>query len=85
MKDEYKQTNYYKQKTADLKLNRLMGRIKKNARGPNPLSNLKKKPIISNESKNNSNINNSSENNIVIKEKRKRVRNRKNKLQLNIN
>jgi hypothetical protein len=88
MKDEYKESKYYKQKLADLKLNKMMNRIRKHAKGPNPLSNLKKKSLR--ENPNNINSYNPEDgisyNNIGIKEKRKRSRNRKNKINnININ
>jgi len=43
LKEEFKQSDYYKQKQEDYKLNKLMGRIRKKAKGPNPLSCKKKK------------------------------------------
>lgn len=43
MKEEYKQSDHYKKKMEDLKLNKLMGRIRKKAKGPNPLSCKKSK------------------------------------------
>jgi U3 small nucleolar RNA-associated protein 23 len=45
MKEEYKQSNHYLRKMEDLKLNKLMGRIRKKAKGPNPLSCRKKKKV----------------------------------------
>ena len=43
MKEEYKASNHYIRKMEDYKLNKLMGRIRKKAGGPNPLSCKKKK------------------------------------------
>ena len=40
--EEFKNSKYYKQKQEELKLNKLMGKIRKKAKGPNPLS-VKKK------------------------------------------
>jgi len=45
MKDEYKQSQHYKRKEEDFKINKLMNRIKKKAKGPNPLSVKKKKKV----------------------------------------
>jgi hypothetical protein len=42
MKEEYKNSLHFKRKTEEFKLNKLMGRIRKKAKGPNPLS-IKKK------------------------------------------
>jgi U3 small nucleolar RNA-associated protein 23 len=42
MKEEYKHSLHYKRKTEDFKINKIMGRIRKKANGPNPLS-VKKK------------------------------------------
>jgi hypothetical protein len=42
MKEEYKHTSHYKRKVEEMKINKLMGRIRKKAKGPNPLS-VKKK------------------------------------------
>lgn len=43
MKEEYKKSLHFKRKDEDLKLMRINGRLKKKAKGPNPLSCLKKK------------------------------------------
>ena len=40
---EFKNSAYYKRKSEEYKLNKLMGKIKKKANGPNPLSVKKKK------------------------------------------
>ena len=40
--EEFKNSKYYKQKQEEYKLNKLMGKIRKKAKGPNPLS-VKKK------------------------------------------
>ena len=40
--EEFKSSKYYKQKQEEFKLNKLMGKIRKKAKGPNPLS-VKKK------------------------------------------
>ena len=40
--EEFKNSKYYKQKQEEFKLNKLMGKIRKKAKGPNPLS-VKKK------------------------------------------
>ena len=48
MKDEYKKSDHYKNKMENFKLNRLMGRIKKKANGPNPLSCKRKKIVYEN-------------------------------------
>jgi len=39
---EFKESKYYKRKQEEFKLNKLMGNIRKKAKGPNPLS-VKKK------------------------------------------
>ena len=41
--EEMKESKYYKQKMEEYKLNKLMGKIRKKAKGPNPLSLKKKK------------------------------------------
>ena len=41
--EEMKESKYYKQKMEEYKLNKLMGKIRKKAKGPNPLSVKKKK------------------------------------------
>ena len=41
--EEFKNSKYYKQKQEEYKLNKLMGKIRKKAKGPNPLSVKKKK------------------------------------------
>ena len=41
--EEFKNSKYYKQKQEELKINKLMGKIRKKAKGPNPLSVKKKK------------------------------------------
>jgi hypothetical protein len=43
MKEEYMKTHHFKKKIEDFKINKIMGRIKKHAKGPNPLSVKKKK------------------------------------------
>lgn len=43
MKEEYKKSDHYKRKVEELKLLKVMGRVKKIAKGPNPLSVKKKK------------------------------------------
>jgi U3 small nucleolar RNA-associated protein 23 len=43
IKEEYKDSEHYKKKVEDFKINKIMGRIKKNAKGPHPLSCKKKK------------------------------------------
>ena len=40
--EEFKKSKYYKRKQEEFKLNKLMGNIRKKAKGPNPLS-VKKK------------------------------------------
>ena len=45
---EFKNSTYYKRKSEEYKLNKLMGKIRKKANGPNPLSVKKKKVIINN-------------------------------------
>ena len=44
---EFKNSAYYKRKSEEYKLNKLMGKIKKKANGPNPLSVKKKKKLLS--------------------------------------
>lgn len=52
IKDEYKESLHYKKKLEDFKINKVMGRIRKKAKGPNPLScKKKKKKILSIENK----------------------------------
>lgn len=58
MKEEYKETQHYKKKQEDYKLNKLMGRIRKKAKGPNPLSCKKKKNHINTNSNNSNSFNN---------------------------
>lgn len=41
--EEFKNSKYYKRKSEEYKLNKLMGKIRKKANGPNPLSVKKKK------------------------------------------
>ena len=41
--EEFKNSKYYKQKQEEFKINKLMGKIRKKAKGPNPLSVKKKK------------------------------------------
>jgi U3 small nucleolar RNA-associated protein 23 len=41
--EEFKNSKYYKRKQEEFKLNKLMGKIRKKAKGPNPLSVKKKK------------------------------------------
>lgn len=43
MKEEYMKSKHFKKKIEDFKINKVMGRIRKNAKGPNPLSVKKKK------------------------------------------
>jgi hypothetical protein len=43
MKEEYMKSQHFKKKIEDFKINKVMGRIKKHAKGPNPLSVKKKK------------------------------------------
>ena len=43
MIEEYKTTNHYKNKMEDKKMNKIMGRLKKKAKGANPLSCKRKK------------------------------------------
>lgn len=47
-KEEYKKTAHYKNKVEQYKINKLMGRVRKNAKGPNPLSCKKKKKFYEN-------------------------------------
>ena len=49
--EEFKNSKYYKQKQEELKLNKLMGKIRKKAKGPNPLSVKKSKVIINKKKK----------------------------------
>ena len=53
MKEEYMKTLDYKKKQEDFKLAKVMGRIKKKAKGPNPLSVKKKKKVVKPETTNN--------------------------------
>lgn len=92
MKDEYKKSDHYKNKMENFKLNRLMGRIKKKANGPNPLSCKRKKIVYENKQinkesdiKNEKNVDfnnietntNDGESNEMLKKKRKRKRKNK--------
>jgi hypothetical protein len=43
MKDEYKHSSHYKRKVEDFKINKIMNRIRKKAKGPNPLAVKKKR------------------------------------------
>ncbi len=43
MIEEYKKSEHYKKKVENFKINKIMGRIRKKAKGPNPLSCKKKK------------------------------------------
>lgn len=64
LKEEYKQSDYYKKKQEDFKLNKLMGRIRKKAKGPNPLSVKKKRKVYAEKDKKFSSTKNSGDNNI---------------------
>lgn len=61
MIDEYKKSEHYKKKLENYKINKIMGRIKKKANGPNPLSCKKKKSFY--ESRENKNFNRENTNN----------------------
>jgi U3 small nucleolar RNA-associated protein 23 len=50
-KDEYKKTAHYKNKVEQYKINKLMGRVRNEAKGPNPLSCKKKKKFYENSEK----------------------------------
>ena len=75
MKEEYKKTMYFKSKQENLKLLRINGRLKKKAKGPNPLSCLKKKVVKINNNKEYTNAKDSED-----KEKKNTVRNKLKKL-----
>ena len=49
MKEEYMKSSHFKKKIENFKLNKIMGRIKPHAKGPNPLS-VKKKRVKRNHS-----------------------------------
>ena len=81
MRDEYKKTKHYKNKREEFKIHKIMGRVRKNAKGANPLSRKKKLKKIapkeySNYNKTDSNIN--YENNEANLNKKKRKRKNKN-------
>ena len=54
MKEEYKKTNHFQKKIENFKINKIMGRIRRTAKGPNPLS-CKKKRKQYNDTANNAN------------------------------
>jgi len=45
MKEEYKKSLHYKTKMENFKIHKVMGRVKKVTKGPNPLSCKKKKKV----------------------------------------
>ena len=51
MIEEYKKSEHYKRKVENYKINKIMGRVKKNVKGPNPLSCKKKKSHYENRDK----------------------------------
>jgi len=51
--EEYKKTSHYKNKVEQYKINKLMGRVRKEAKGPNPLSCKKKKKFYKTSENNN--------------------------------
>jgi len=55
MKEEYKKSLHFKTKMENFKINKVMGRIKKVAKGPNPLSCKKKKKRVLPQKKQNNN------------------------------
>jgi U3 small nucleolar RNA-associated protein 23 len=63
VKDEYKKTDHYKNKAEQYKINKLMGRIRKKAKGPNPLSCKKKMKNVPQNPNNNNNIQTNNNNN----------------------
>lgn len=73
MLEEFKKSKYYKDKLEQYKINKLMGRVKRKAKGPNPLSVRKKRMKVSR----NDNENQGEENKIE-EGKKKRKRKRKN-------
>ena len=80
--EEYKNSKYYKQKQEEFKINKLMGRVKKKALGPNPLSVRKKKSYYINKEKDRiykQKLKEAEENNNNNNEFIKRKRHRKNK------
>jgi hypothetical protein len=51
MKEEYKKSLHYKSKVEDFKIQKVMGRVKKLVKGPNPLSCKKKRKVVPTETK----------------------------------
>ena len=96
--EEFKNSKYYKRKSEEYKLNKLMGKIRKKAKGPNPLSVKKKKSYYEqlekdkkykeehkDENLDNEDNNNNENNNEFLKKKRKmRGKKKKSKLFENI-
>jgi U3 small nucleolar RNA-associated protein 23 len=76
-KEEYKQTNHYKRTIENYKINKVMGRVKKQAKGANPKS-CQRKKIKDNGGKNYVSENNDGGNDESQKKKRKRVKKKKN-------
>jgi U3 small nucleolar RNA-associated protein 23 len=58
LKEEYKNSDHFKKKIEDFKINKIMGRVRKKAKGPHPLSCKKKKVnyFENNDSKKNNKI-----------------------------
>jgi U3 small nucleolar RNA-associated protein 23 len=66
--EEFKKSKYYKRKQEEFKLNKLMGNIRKKAKGPNPLSVKKKMSYYIQKEKDleyKKNLENNSNNNII--------------------
>jgi hypothetical protein len=80
MKEEFKNSIYYKKKMEEMRLNKLMGRIKKKAKGPNPLSvKRKRKNYYDNNNENNLEESNNPQQTLDEAEKKKRKRHKKKK------
>jgi len=64
MIEEYKKSDHFKKKMENYKINKIMGRVKKKAKGPNPLSCKKRKSYYENREKIKLNTENNEVNNI---------------------
>lgn len=86
MKEEYMKSAHFKKKIENYKINKVMGRIRKRAKGPNPLSvkkkskpghdNISKKDGSNSEAKGDNLLNNT-ETQVTIKRERKRFKKNK--------
>lgn len=78
MKEEYKKSGHYKRKVADRNLNKIMGRIRLKAKGPNPLS-IRRKIVTQPKEINNIADKEGNKDEEMLKKKRKRKRKNKEK------